>query len=102
MDVHRFATLTRRTADAVSRRTSLLALGAAGLTAALVGAPGAEAGKKGKQKCNKEKQQCRSQVAAFCAQGADPPECEEGLLPCCATCKVGAGVLCAAGQVTVC
>jgi hypothetical protein len=45
-----------------------------------------------RKRCNKEKNQCRRIIEAECNgdQG-----CLENFLPCCATCKVGVGVICA-------
>jgi hypothetical protein len=70
----------------------LLLLGSAGF-AALTRTPSAEAKKN--NKCDNEKKQCRSKVQDFCAKlSADEQQCLDGLLPCCATCKVGQGVIC--------
>lgn len=94
MDSSVFDSLTRQAADIVSRRASLLALGAAGLAAALANPLGGEASKKGKKKCNKQKKQCRSDVQDFCAGTIIEQECLDALLPCCATCNVANGVTC--------
>ncbi len=94
MDTTVFDALTRHATNATSRRASLLALGAAGLAAAF-GAPlGAAASKKGKKKCNTQKKQCASQVQGFCSGSMSEQLCLDALLPCCATCNVGNGVLC--------
>lgn len=95
MDISTAVSATRQAAAGVSRRASLLALGAAGLTAALATPFGAEASKKGKKRCNKQKKQCTSQVQAFCGQfGAEEQECLDQVLPCCATCNLANGVTC--------
>ncbi len=54
MEARTFAAMTRQAAAGVSRRVSLLALGADGVTAALASPFGVEASKKGKKKCNKQ------------------------------------------------
>ncbi len=95
MGISTFTSITRQAAAGMSRRASLLALGAAGLTAALTSPLGAEASKKGKKKCNTQKKQCASQVRSLCAQfGAEEQECLNLILPCCDTCNVGNGVTC--------
>lgn len=94
-------TLTR----GASRRDTLLALGGAGLAAALTEASSSVAksksGKRGKKKC---KDKCKAQVSQCtlvanltCNAGNDPEGCKEAFLPCCdflATCKVGEMLQC--------
>lgn len=98
-----FKTITRE-ASALSRRRSLMALGGAGLLAAVAGHAPAEAGRKrkkrkdkNKKRCKREKRKCRSHVEDFCAQfDLAGQVCLDGLLPCCDTCKTGKGVICVA------
>lgn len=93
MNERRFDDVTRAAAS-LPRRRSLL-LGGVGLAAAMAGASVASADKKSKKTCKKQKKQCRKAVQNFCAQlGGDAQECLDAVLPCCASCKVKAGVLC--------
>jgi len=95
MDITTVVSASRQAAAGVSRRASLLALGAAGLAAALASPFGVEASKKGKKRCTKQKKQCTSQVKASCGQlGGDEQECLDAVLPCCATCNLANGVIC--------
>jgi hypothetical protein len=85
----------------MDRRRAMLALGAAGLASSLPEMSGAfakeSAGKKRKKKCTREKQSCLDQVATYCAPYGDSAAgCRERLTPCCATCDVVSGVVCAA------
>ncbi len=112
MSEHRFDTFAR-TAAAVSRRSSVLAFGAA-LAAAVRGAPVAEAArdkgaKKVRKKLKKVKKQfaqacaaqpgqCQAAVNAFCAQqGMGQAQCLQQLSRCCALitdCNVGPAFPC--------
>jgi hypothetical protein len=91
----KFDALTR----SASRRVSLLALGGAGLAAALAGAfgaaakpkPGKLARKKVKEKCKAQVRQCNLVLGVACDANDDPAACKEAFLPCCdflATCNV--------------
>jgi len=95
MDAHAFDAIARRTADSVSRRRSLLALGGAALAAslALPQAATAKQNRKGKGKNNNNgKDRCKAQVGK-CQDGIaslclaifeeDSPECTELFSPCC-------------------
>jgi hypothetical protein len=111
---HRFDTIARTAAAAVSRRTSVLAFGGAALAAAMRGAPVAGAArdngaKKVRKKLKKVKKQfaqacaaqpgqCQAAVNAFCAEkGMGQAQCLQQLSPCCALitdCNVGPGFTC--------
>jgi hypothetical protein len=109
---HRFDRVARTAADAVSRRSSLLAFGAAALAATMRGAPGADAKDKGSkrakkklkkvkkqfaQACDAQSGQCQAAVNAVCAQQMNPEQCLQVLSPCCALitdCNVGPGFTC--------
>lgn len=93
MEGYTFDTLAR-TAGALPRRQSLLLLGGTGLAAALAGGPTARADKKAKKTCKKQKKQCRNLIQAFCAGTGEEALCLDALLPCCASCKLKAGVSC--------
>lgn len=92
MNERRFDDVARASA-ALPRRRSLL-LGGAGLAAALAGGSGAGADKKAKKSCKKQKKQCRNLIQNFCAGGSEEDLCLDALLPCCASCKLKAGVSC--------
>jgi hypothetical protein len=74
MNEQTFDLFTRRAAEAVSRRSSLAALGGATLAAGLLAPLAAEAKdnkakkakKKAKKKCRKQEGQCNEAVQAFC------------------------------------
>jgi hypothetical protein len=99
MTEHAFDTITRTVGT--DRRRAMLALGAAGLATTLAGSFGASAkpsaGKKAKKKCAQQKQACLDGITAFCAPlGGRAADCVADLTPCCATCDVSTGVICAA------
>ena len=108
MNANAFDAFTRRTADAVSRRKSLLTIGGAALGATVAAPLLAEADlkkkeckKKCKEKCKKQVEQCENQVREFCEEkfgGLDlDDECRAELLPCCATlgkCKAAKSTEC--------
>lgn len=78
-------TVARDAAAAVSRRTSLLRIGAA-LGAAMTVPALAEAGKSRKnagKRCRKLKGQCLAAVAEYCASRELPQVCEAFLAPDC-------------------
>src|SRR5262245_51577456 len=87
MDVRSFDRLARNSAAGVSRRTTLMALGAAGLTA-LVGPFAAEA-KKGGQKKNKKKSNAPVPAPLEC-----PPAPQDRCPAQVATCKSVLGAEC--------
>jgi hypothetical protein len=110
---HRFDTLARTAANAVSRRSTVLAFGGAALTAALRGAPVADAAKdkgtkRAKKKLKKVKKrfaqacaaqpgQCQAAMSAFCATTNDPATCLQLVSPCCnliTACDVGPAFTC--------
>lgn len=97
-----FDAFARHAAAAVSRRTSLLTLGGAALTAAIaapVAANANEARKKVKKKCKKQGKQCRSATIEVCEGNQN---CVDSLVPCCAflaRCKAGAYLDCFFSQV---
>jgi hypothetical protein len=102
MTGHAFDTVTRTVAT--DRRRAVLALGAAGLAATLVPSRDAaakqSAGKKRKKRCKKQKQACLTQVTTFCAQfNEDAPLCQTAVFPCCETCDLATGVICALNAV---
>ena len=102
MNANAFDAITRRTADAVSRRRSLFTIGGATLGATLAAPLAAEAKrgkKKCKKKCKKQVEQCEDQVRQFCNQFDQEPaqECRDELLPCCeplGNCKAAASTEC--------
>lgn len=83
-------TITRRVAGASSRRVSLLALGAAALSAALPASPAAAGKKARKQKkrckkkirrtCNAQISACRAFYQEFCEEFFPPEDVEECLV----------------------
>lgn len=87
-------------------RRALLTLGVGGLAAALSGTSVSAAkqgsGKKRKKQCQRLKQSCLKRVRTYCAGfGDDASACEEDLLPCCANCDVGAGIICVMEGLTI-
>jgi hypothetical protein len=99
-----FAPFTRRPAEGVSRRTSLLTIGGAALAAtsavAAMAHPGVSAAKKkSSDKCKKNEQQrcandaaaCRSTQLAYCEGNTD---CAALLNPCCDACSVNGFFTC--------
>jgi hypothetical protein len=93
-----FDALTRRTTTAVSRRSSLFALGGAALGAAA--APlRASAGKKAKRKCKKQVRKCKKAVRNYCdnLMNGFGQLCLDTFFPCCEPLKK-----CNAGQSTQC
>jgi hypothetical protein len=95
-----FDALARRAGSAQDRRTSLKALGAAGLGAALSAPIASEAKKKKnckkkvKQKCNGQIEDCQNSTEVFCEGNQS---CLDALLPCCdllADCEAGSAVTC--------
>jgi hypothetical protein len=112
MNQHAFDVVTRSAADAVSRRSSLAALGAAALAAGLL-APttfaakdkAKKAKKKARKKCRNQQGQCEASVQAFCASinsMATESVTAEGsclglLSPCCtflSTCNASSSTTC--------
>ena len=93
MNSQAFETRTREVGGAVSRRTSLLTLGGAALTAVAHPSVSAAKNKKNKsggtckkkltQRCNLNKTQCTSTVTTFCNGDAS---CIAKLTPCCDEC----------------
>jgi hypothetical protein len=98
MNGNAFDAFTRQAADAISRRTSLLAIGGATLTA--VAAPSIARAKKKKNKCRKQKGKCEEAVRELCEnQNCQKTEeqCLSILLPCCeffSNCNAKQGVTC--------
>ena len=89
-----------RSAAAMPRRRSLLLLGSAGAAAVLAGRQPAGAASDARKRCKKQKKQCRKGVQAFCAQEPGSEQsCLNAALPCCQSCKVKAGVVCALGVI---
>ncbi len=104
MSGHTFDTFTRQTADAVSRRGSLLTLGGAALAAGLAGSGGTKARKKGGKgkKCKKQVGKCREGLGNVCAalfENQDSiDECFGLFAECCAflkSCNAGQAFACA-------
>jgi len=105
-----FDALTRETGIHQDRRTSLKALGAAALLAAVAGPLSAQAkqspGKKAKKKCKKQVGQCVSAFNAVCeAQDQGVEVClalvQQVLAPCCQSlrnCGAGEFVTCVFSQ----
>jgi hypothetical protein len=91
--------LARFAVTAVSRRTSLLALG--GTAMAIAATPtvtsAGKAGKKAKQRCKRQGKQCRNVLAAECG---NDQECLDEFLRCCgpfSRCQARQGFNCLAG-----
>jgi hypothetical protein len=85
-----FDLVARAAATGVSRRASLLTLGAAGLTAlAVPSLAGAKKNKKNttkkkaKQKCQKQEGQCVVSVLTLCEGNPDPDACAAQVEACC-------------------
>ena len=100
MNNHHFDTVARDTAAAVSRRTSLLAIGGAALTAAMAQPASAKRGNSrntSQKRCKTQTGQCLAAVAEYCAPLELPQVCEAFLGPCCeklAQCDAGRTVSC--------
>jgi hypothetical protein len=100
MDCGTFDALARHIGTPQNRRTSLKALSAAGLGAALAAPIGTAAKnkkckKKVQQKCSGQIAACQAATNAFCGEG--DPDCQDALLPCCdllADCDAGSAVTC--------
>ena len=118
MDGTTFEPFVRRATAAVSRRASLLAVGATALAPALGGpslVQAGKAGKKAKKKCKRQRGQCETFIVTeVCAvdgttrQGAiggeGIPNCVEVFTPCCdffAQCQAGEGLSCLNQKVVV-
>jgi hypothetical protein len=112
MDDQAFDSLTRRTAEAVSRRGSMLTLGAAALAAGFAGTGVTKAkkkNKKNKNKCPGQVEECRTGLANVCAQffdnegsGFSLDECITEFGPCCEFlqgCDAAAGFQCAVDKI---
>jgi hypothetical protein len=83
-----FEALTRRTADLVSRRASLLAL--SGVALGGLASPSLVEAKKGKscqkkvdKTCKKQQNTCEASVEAFCELHPEPAFCQQDCRPCC-------------------
>ena len=88
MSDHAIDTITRRAADVVSRRGSLLALGGAALAATMVTPAAAPAKKRAsrarkqvRKTCRRKARECNTFFTPLC--GGDP-ECKEEMATCCA------------------
>jgi hypothetical protein len=94
-----FDALTRRAAEAVSRRKSLFAIGAAalGIAAAPTATRAKDCDKKCDERCKKQKNHCEKAVEEFCAGSKDDVACENSCKPCCKELKD-----CKAGDATTC
>jgi hypothetical protein len=97
-----FATLTRRTVQGITRRSSLLTLGGAAL-AATIASPDVSAAKKKKKsgdrgkdkekkRCNKDAEACKDTVQTLC-DPADPATCLI-IQNCCEECSANGFVEC--------
>lgn len=109
MTEQNFDAFTRRAAEGVSRRKSLVALGGATL-AAIAAKPSIadakqnsgknankKAKKKARKKCKKQVGQCNAFVMQMCARSRSPQQCQSDNLRCCesfATCNAGAALQC--------
>lgn len=102
MDSQAFETLTRRTAEGISRRSSLLTLGGAALAATMATPDVSQAkkkkksGDKGKEKekkrCNNDAAACKSTVQSLC-DPTDPATCLI-LQNCCEECSANGFLEC--------
>jgi hypothetical protein len=91
MNTEAIESLTRRAADAVSRRASLVTLGGAALAAAVATKPGVSEAKKGGQSCGKkQKKKCKNVEATCNTNGialcAGDPTCLSQIQLCCQQC----------------
>jgi hypothetical protein len=94
------ATIVRTTAF-VSRRTSVIGIGAAALAAVRPSrAKAGKAGRRAKKTCKKQIDKCQSSVTSFCGQpnlNVSQEVCEAAILPCCSSfkrCKAGTAYDC--------
>jgi hypothetical protein len=84
-----FDALAVQTDQSLSRRASLLGLGAAALAAALarpIPARAGKASKKAKKACKRQVGACEDSIRAVCGQFPDPGqqgECIAAFVPCC-------------------
>ncbi len=97
MSTRAFAAVTRHTV-AVSRRSSLVALGLAsvGATPLLAGAKG-KAGKKARKKCRKQVEPCKAAFDPVCEGTMGEEECRQFASECCEslkTCNADAAMTC--------
>lgn len=93
-----FDTLTRRASAIGNRRSSLKAIGAAGVLAAFPLATDAgKAGKKARKKCKRQVGPCRKAFDAFCEGQMGAEECFDAAAECCGFLKK-----CKSGQATQC
>jgi hypothetical protein len=101
MPQHALDSVTRQTADPVSQRRALLALGGAALAARLAAPIDALAkSRKGKDRCKSQVGKCRGGVAELCQAifTEDATECIELFTPCCRfldTCQTAQAFACA-------
>lgn len=110
MTDHAFDAIARHAAAAVSRRSSLLALGGAALAASAVGpsvARAGKAGKKAKKKCKRQRGPCLDTVELVCAEltdpGAEREQCIETFTECCgflAKCQAANFFECVLGNIS--
>ncbi|MGH2617502.1 MAG: hypothetical protein ACRDJC_19885 [Thermomicrobiales bacterium] len=95
MREHVFDEVARGTADALTRRRSLMTLGGAVLATAMAAPRPVQAGKnskKAKKKCKRQEGQCVAFFENLCEQDECSPEELEAALACCSllrTCKAG-------------
>lgn len=101
MSTDAFVVATRHAAEAVSRRSSLLTLGAAALAAGLAPPLGVaarkSAAKKARKKCQRQSEQCRTFYQELCEENDCDEEAVEDILQCCAdfkTCNAAAFLDC--------
>lgn len=100
MDIQAFDAVTRRAAEGISRRHSLLALGGVAAGAVLARPVTGEAKKKKNKKCKKkEKRRCKADAAACKVSvqaTCQPPTAPECLvfLSCCDTCSADGFISC--------
>jgi hypothetical protein len=106
MSERSFDTLARGTAEALSRRGSLVTLGGAALAAGLLGAVGTEAKqnpakkvkKKDKKRCNQARDGCRTLVQSI---PIGDEEIRGIFLACCENCRSGDFVECLEASIPV-
>lgn len=111
MSENAFDRIARQTANDISRRHSLLALGGAALAASLSSASVAKAGtagKKAKKKCKKQGPACQQFANDLCDLFFDPgtelDECIDSASDCCSPltrCAAGEFFSCALGVIVV-
>ncbi|MDQ2652254.1 MAG: hypothetical protein M3Z20_04330 [Chloroflexota bacterium] len=107
MNTQTFDAVTRRAAEGISRRRSLLTLGGAAAAATIARPSASEAKKKKgknckkkeKQRCNKDAAACKTTILVLC-DPADPATCTM-LQNCCDGCSASTFITCLIATIPV-